>query len=144
MERLFPSITTVELLENLEAYALYFKSIIRECINTYSIAPRASLLKLKNSTDFQDFRDLCDEFLAIEEVGVKEAFGELVNNRDMSGKLTELNINMVLDKKQDSTDLLSMIPAGLAVGVYFVLPFAISVLDNIGGMFSLLDTLNKM
>lgn len=145
LERRLEGLTIVRLLEDMETFAVVFQPVIRECINSYSSGPRQALQKMKAMGNMlhESFSDLADGFLAVEEVGMKEAFAEVENNRSMLEKMSQLEADIQMEKKKDSTDLLSRIPMFLTVGAYFILPFLWISFAGVGEVFLMLEELQR-
>lgn len=145
LERRLEGLTIVRLLEDIEIFSVVFHPIIRECINSYSSGPREALQKMKimGSMLHESFSDLADGFLAVEEVGMKEAFAEVENNRSMLEKMSQLEADIQMERKKDSTDFLSKIPMVLTVGVYFILPFLFISFAGVGEVFLMLEELQR-
>lgn len=145
LERRLEGLTIVRLLEDMEIFAVVFQPVIRECVNSYSSGPREALQKMKavGRLLHESFSDLADGFLAVEEVGMKEAFAEVENNRNMLEKMSQLEADIQMEKRKDSTDLLSRIPMFLTVGVYFILPFLWISFAGVGEVFLMLEELQR-
>ncbi|MGN0506985.1 MAG: hypothetical protein ACI4FZ_10515 [Lachnospiraceae bacterium] len=143
LERRLEGVTIPALLEDIEIFAVVFQPVIRECINSYSSGPQAALLRMKQLGRLlhESFSELADGFLAVEKVGIPEAFAEVGNNRDMLEKMSQLEADIQLERKKDSTDLLSRIPMFLAVGVYFILPFLWVAFSGVEEVFLMLEEL---
>lgn len=144
MERVFPDVTAVDLLEAMETYASYFRRSIRDCINNYSTGPKAALIRLRDTADYDDFRDLIESFINVEDIGVSVAFVEVSNNREMIEKTNELMQDIQTSKKQDRTDVISKVPALLAVGAYFIVPFGVYVFGDVDELFDMLDSFQNL
>lgn len=142
MERMFPNITIVSILEEMETFAVMFRPSIRECINSYSSGPRQALEELKQKeSDHTWFVELIDGLLSADSVGIAAAFEEVENNRDSFERSKEIEAEVALDKKRDNTDFLAGIPMFLVIVVYFVGPFLInSVVD----LLSMLDVMRAL
>lgn len=143
LERRLEGLTITELLEDMEIFAVVFRPVIRECVNSYSSGPREALQKMKSTGRMlhESFSDLADGFLTIEEVGIEEAFAEVENNRNMLEKMSQLEADIQMERKKDSTDLISRIPMCLAVGAYFILPFLWVSFAGVGEVFLMLEEL---
>lgn len=140
MERLFPSITSVQILEEMENFARVFKPSLQKCINTYSAGPETALRELRDAEKGnEEFIELVDGFIAVEKVGIAAAFAEVAGNREMAQVIRELDEERNLLKQKDITDTLSMIPAVLVVGVYFIGPFTLNVFSRLMVMFEMLE-----
>lgn len=145
MERLFPNVKIISLLEEMETFAVMFRPSIRECINSYSSGPRQALLQLKeNEKDHIWFTELIDGLLSADSVGIEAAFEEVEHNREMFERIKELETDVTLEKKHDSTDLLASIPMVLVVAGYFIIPFFLRSLGDIGEMFSVMTQMQNM
>lgn len=145
MERLFPNVKIISLLEEMETFAVMFRPSIRECINTYSSGPRQALLNLKeNEKDHIWFTELIDGLLSADSVGIEAAFEEVEHNRDMFERIKELESDVALDKKRDSTDLLANLPMVVVLLGYFIVPFFFHSLGDIGEMFNVMEQMQGM
>ena len=87
------------------------------------------------------FAELADGFLSVDEVGIAKAFAEVEHNRILLEKMSQLEAEISLEKKKDSTELLSKIPMFLAVGVYFIIPFFLFSMYGVFEVFELLEEL---
>lgn len=142
MERLFPNVTCVQILEEMENFARIFKPSLQRCINSYSSGPIFALQELKDAErDSEEFVELVDGFIAVEKVGVAVAFAEVSGNREMTQVIKELDEEKNLSRQRDKTSMLSLIPAVLVVVVYFILPFSLNVLSRLFAMFEMLKGL---
>lgn len=140
MERLFPNITCVQILEEMENFARVFKPSLQACINSYSAGPQEALYELRRAEQACDeFTDLIDGFIAVEKVGVATAFAEVAGNREMEQEIKALNEERNLERQKDLTSTISYIPAILAVGIYFIAPFAVNVISRLFVMFEMLE-----
>lgn len=145
MERLFPNVTIVSLLEEMETFAVMFRPSIRQCINSYSSGPRQALLNLKQQeSDHVWFTELIDGLLSADSVGIKAAFEEVEHNREMFERIKELESEMALDKKRDSTDLLANIPMTVVLAGYFIVPFFLNALGGVNDMFGIMETMRSI
>ena len=143
MERRIKHMTVVNMLEDMEVFSKIFKTVLRSCINTYSSGPERALGRMKEQgiAIQEEFGELADAFLSVDEVGVEKAFEEVEHNRMLLEKMSKLEEDMNLERKRDSMDLIARIPMFLTVGVYFVLPFFTYSLKGVGEVFQLLEEL---
>ena len=140
MERLFPNITCVQILEEMENFARVFKPSLQACINSYSSGPQEALYELRRAEQGSDeFTDIIDGFIDVEKVGVATAFAEVAGNREMEQEIKALNEERNLERQRDFTSMISYVPAVLCVGVYFIAPFAINVISRLFVMFEMLE-----
>lgn len=142
MERLFPDVTVLGLLEEMESFAVVFRPSLRECINNYSLSRKDALLKLKAAeSDHIWFTQLIDGFLASDDVGIATAFANLDNNREMFERNKEFESEVLLAKKKDRTDIVALLPAIVILGGYFIIPF---VMDALGGVVDIYSAIEQM
>ena len=143
MERRLHGITMLGILEDMEAFSQVFKNVLRKCINSYPTGPDKALQKMKEEGKkiHSSFDELADGFLAVDEVGIEKAFAEVEHNRILLEKMSQLEAEISLEKKKDSTELLSKIPMFLAVGAYFVIPFFLFSMYGVLEVFELLEEL---
>lgn len=143
MERKIQGMTVLGLLKDMEVFAQNFRGCLRRCINAYGIGTKDALIKFKEEGKLihESFEELADAFLSVDEVGIELAFDEIEGNRRLLEKLTQLEADINMEKKKDSTDLLARIPSVLAVGVYFIAPFFMHSLQGVFDVFELLENL---
>lgn len=144
MEREFPTVTVLSLLEEMETFSSVFRKSIRECINNCPSGQIEALKKLKEKEKgFSRFAELIDGFLAADKVGIRRAFDELENSREMYERANELESERSLEKKRDFIELLSYIPSALVVGAYFIIPFCANVLNGVSDVFTSIEYLQS-
>ena len=143
MERKLHGITMLAILEDMEAFSQVFKNVLRKCINSCPAGPKKALQKMKEEGEqlHSSFAELADGFLSVDEVGIAKAFAEVEHNRILLEKMSQLEAEINLEKKKDSTELLSKIPMFLAVGVYFIIPFFLFSMYGVFEVFELLEEL---
>lgn len=145
MERRLPGMTVIGLLEDMEMFSKYFRSTLKKCINSYGGGADRALLRLKEEGKLlhEGFEPLADAFLSVDEVGIELAFAEVENNRRLMEKMTQLENEINLEKKRESTDLIAKLPMVLAVGAYFIIPFFMHSLQGVYEMFEILEDMQK-
>ncbi len=141
MERHFKTISVTNLLTDLELFSDMFKPELRTCINSYSSGPVAALKKLKEDGVKKDkrFREIADGFLAIDDVGIYEAFSDEAGNRECLEKMYELEKQMSSERKKEIVDIIAWIPACLVVFGYFVAPFVKTSLTELEYLFEVME-----
>lgn len=141
MERGFNTLSVVNLLTDLELFADVFKSEIKECINTYATGPYEALLRLKTKGSEKNplFTELADGFIAIDEVGIYEAFSDVSGNRECMEKMEELSETIDLDKKKSMLDIVAWLPGIIVIFGYFIIPFLKSSVYELTDLFGLLE-----
>lgn len=143
MERRFPEMTRLTLLEDMEAFSVRFRPILRECLNTYSSGPEQALRRMREQGGYYHpaFTEIAECFLMVEEVGVSAAFAGMENSRRMLEQEELLLAELQLENGKDRTELLSRLPSVLAVGAYFAVPFLLSALQGVWEIFEVLEGL---
>lgn len=141
MERRMMDNTVLEMLEDMEIFSGLFRTVLRNCINTYAMGAEEALqkLKLEGGAIHPAFRELADGFLAVDDVGIRKAFAEVENNRNRLEKLKQLEAEVRLERRKDGIDLLSRIPILLTLGMYFILPFLVTSLRGVYEVFYILN-----
>ncbi|MCR5584172.1 MAG: hypothetical protein K6F63_01905 [Lachnospiraceae bacterium] len=142
MERKLESITVVALLSDLELFANAFGSEIRECLNTWSEGPEEALkvLKKKGGKKNAYFNAIAEGFLAVDEVGLEEAFSDTISDRDSMEKFEELENDIRTEKRRDLTDIMAWIPGAVMLGGYFIIPFLKLTLGEMEELFKMLES----
>lgn len=145
MERKMKGTTIMGLLEDMEVFSRCFKCTLRKCISSYGADPEGALLRLKQEGGqlHTGFEELADAFLSVDEVGIELAFEEVENNRRLLEKMSRLEAEISIERKKDSIDSLARIPMVLAVGIYFILPFAVYSLQGAFEVFELLEEMQR-
>lgn len=143
LERKIQGNTIIDLLEDMELFSRCFQSCLQRCINSYGMGAKKALLRLKEEGKLvhENFEELADAFLAVDDVGIETAFEEVESNRRLLNKMAQLDAEINMERKKDSTDLLSRIPVILAVGLYFIVPFFLHSLQGVFEVFELLENL---
>lgn len=141
MERKLYGITIIGLLEDMEAFSQCYRNCLKRCVNSYGNGSENALLRLKEEgmALHENFEELADAFLSVDEVGIELAFEEVDSNRKLLEKMVQLENDFAMENKKDTTDLLSKIPSLLAVGGYFILPVFIHSLKGVYEIFDLLE-----
>lgn len=139
MESGLKSMSVLNLLCDLELFAIIFGREIRECINTLPSGMNEAFLNLKNNgiKKHIDFSAIAEGFLAVDEVGIAGAFGDIKLNKECSEKMQELEDMISLEKNRNLLDIIAWIPAVIMIFGYFILPFLFVTLKEMEGVFEL-------
>lgn len=143
MERRFPEMTRLTLLEDMEAFSMRFRPILRECLNNYSAGPEQALRRMREQGGrfHAAFAEIAECFLMVEEVGVEMAFAGMENSRQMLEREELFLAELQMENGKDRTELLSKFPSVLAVGAYFAVPFLLSAIQGVWEVFTILEGL---
>ncbi len=123
MQKRVPGITPVEILESMEAFSDIFRSSLQQCINNYSVNDGMALTELFEAEDYPEFRKLTDCFLAVDEAGVENAFEEVTAQITSFRENRELDRTILMDNNVMLASLLAVIPGGLVLFGYLLIPF---------------------
>lgn len=118
-----PHMNVEVLLEWMERFGYYFRPVLTECIDQYGSTEEAALEELKAKQDFPDFGRLVEDLAAADRVGVKEAFRDLVIQREFWMQKSRQTQETGLKQKEIWTQAAAYLPFGVSVFCYLVLPF---------------------
>lgn len=125
MQKNVPGISTVDILESMENFSDVFRPGLQQCINEFCVNDTEALNNLAASETYPDFLKLTDCFLAVDEAGVEAAFDEVseeITNFKENRRLTRA---IMLDNNALLGSLLSIIPGGLILFGYLLVPFMV-------------------
>lgn len=128
MQKSIPGMTAVKLLESLENAAVYYKPAVTECLYSIGISEKRAYAALKAAAAEPKLRGIADSFEMIEEVGIEKAFTEI------SSEITEFSEDRRSERRIAEENegllarLISVIPGGLILFGYLVMPFIIGAL----------------
>lgn len=123
MQKRVPGITPVEILESMEAFSDIFRNSLQQCINNFSVNDELALTELFEAEDYPEFRKLTDCFLAVDEAGVENAFEEVTAQITSFRESRELDRTILMDNNVLLASLLAVIPGGLVLFGYLLIPF---------------------
>lgn len=132
MQKKVPGISTVNILESMETFADVFKPGLQQCINEFCVNDIEALNNLAASETYPDFLRLTDCFLSVDEAGVEAAFDEVTEEIVNFKENRRLSRTITLDNNALLGSLLSVIPGGLILFGYLLIPFMVRSI----GMFS--------
>jgi hypothetical protein len=140
MERKLESITVTDLLSDLELFARAFGNEIRETLNILPGGAEKALrnLKEKGKKKNEYFESIADGFLAVDEVGIEDAFADTISDRENMEKMEELENTIRTEKRKDLTDIIAWIPGAVMLGGYFIIPFLKMTLGEMEELFNIL------
>lgn len=120
------------ILEWMERFAFCFKTSISECIMNYEHGDMDALEKMKNSESFEPFKRLVDNLIAVDRVGVEDAFDEIDAERDYYKEKRKQDNEIITNKKATIGKILAFAPLILTIVLEIVLPFVIMALKQVG------------
>lgn len=116
-------ITSMTILESMEEFSYIFKPAIQQCINEFNIDDIAALQRLYNTETYPGFRKIVDNFLMVDEVGLELAFAEVGAEIVNFKEDRKLERQMMLDDEVTLGTILAVIPGGLILFGYLLIPF---------------------
>ncbi len=121
--REFNTITSYSLLVWLERFAVTFKAPLQVAIQNYDSGPEEALKRLAEDNNFDAFKQIIERMqLALVRLNVKEAFEDIDIEREFYlEQRVEFNERSISNKASISS-MLSFLPAGLLILLYFVGP----------------------
>lgn len=140
MQKKVPGISTVDILESMENFSDIFRPGLQQCINEFCINDIEALNNLAMSETHPDFLRLTDCFLAVDEAGVEAAFDEVTEEIVNFKENRRLARTITLDNNALLGSLLAVIPGGLILFGYLLVPFMVRSIgmfntyqENLGG-----------
>ncbi len=141
LEREFRSTSVIGLLTEFESHAVYFREKLRRAIVMYSRS-REEALDMLYDYDSPEFMELVQSLKAVFKCGVKAAFSETEMDMVADAEMQRLDSRIAARKSADIADILKVIPAVIAFGTYFLVPFLWSAIGSVAEVFEVLQTLN--
>jgi hypothetical protein len=121
-------VTVMDLLEQMELFAVVFKRSIQECINDYNSGDIEALTKMKEKEAFGPFRRLVDNLIRCDMIPIENAFDEIASDRENYHDRRKQENEISIQKRADTVKPLSFIPA-VVVTVYLLLPMLVAGLN---------------
>ena len=121
MQMYVAHITVMDLLEQMEMFALVFKSSLRQCINDYNSGEVEALTQMMENETYDDFRRLVENLIKCDSMPIYEAFKEIASDRETQYDERKFENEKMIQKRADNIKPLSFIPV-LLILVYLILP----------------------
>lgn len=128
MQKSIPGMSAVRLLESIENAAVYYKRAVSECLSDIGISEKDAYETMRTLGRDAKLGGIADSFEMIEEVGIERAFTEI------SAEITEFSEDRRSERRIAEENegllarLISVIPGGLILFGYLVMPFIIGAL----------------
>ncbi len=114
-------ITVMDILEQMELFAVVFRPSLRECINEYNSGDIEALLKLKARETYGPFQRIVDSLIRCDDISISEAFNKLSTDRENYYERRKQEDEITIQKRADNIAPLAWLPGALVI-VYLVLP----------------------
>lgn len=131
---------TIEVfLEWMERFAFCFRQSITECITNLQLDEEAALKRMRDQESYPAFKRFCDNLLAIDEVGMVNAFDEVKTEQEYYKQQRALNNEIMLTRKSNLAGYLAWIPMIITIGGYLLYPFIAYAYKMLTSFRSVLD-----
>ena len=140
MEKDSPRVTTYELLREMESHSVLFRHLLTSVTMEFT-RDRDMALKLMQYNQPDEIREMADNFMAADRVGLKNAFNTIEADMNVTEAENALINEIRNDKAQNRLSLLVYIPFIISIGGNFILPF---VLSSLKGVTELMDVLGEL
>lgn len=131
--------TALQILVELESYAVVFKESIRICINDYGSSDIKALEDLKENEPYIPFTRIIDNFIRCDDMPIYEAFHEIDVDKDGYISRRKLANKKSIKKRAFRAFLLGVIPWCTLIA-YCIAP---PLLSTLNGLDSLTEELNN-
>lgn len=116
-------ISTYELLEAMEEFAVIFKLQLKACLTEYESGQIKALRHLKEKVSSHAMEKLIDNVIMCDEIGVEKALDELTLEKNFYNEKRKQQSEYNLEKKGVLCRFLAFIPLVITIGFYLILPF---------------------
>lgn len=114
-------ITVADILEQMEIFAVVFKTTIRECLNEYNSGDIEALERMRDRETNESFKHLVSNLIRCDEMPIAQAFEEIAADRENYFERRKQEEDFSIQRKADSIKPLAYLP-GILVLVYLILP----------------------
>ncbi len=130
-------ITVADILEQMEVFAVVFKSTIRECLNEFNSGDIEALERMKERETNDSFRHLVSNLIRCDDMPIYKAFNEIAADRENYFERRKQEDEFSIQRKADSIKPLAFLP-GILVMIYLVLPVMVMSLKALQDVLALL------
>lgn len=122
-------INPVVILESLECFGKWFKKPLGRCLNDFGTDEGEALRTLKSACKDVEFERIADCFILADELGVRDAFDEISTEIKAFREDRRSETAIRLDNDVLLGTLFAVIPGGLILFGYLLVPFMVSALN---------------
>lgn len=120
---MFMNIDTLEALRQLYQHSRIHKDMLLYCYHNFPSNPEKELTRLQSKTPIIEFKRFIGKLmLTINDLSLREAFSDLIIERDYIQRIREITANSALDRKRALCGPLSMVPLGLMIIGELIIP----------------------
>ncbi|MCR5331484.1 MAG: hypothetical protein K6E62_09905 [Lachnospiraceae bacterium] len=124
-----PGINPAVILESLESFSSIFRPYLKKCLNDYGVNENEALTVLRHSVTDPDFERIAECFMMADELGIKDAFDEIASEIRTFREDRRAERSIQLDNDTLLGSLTAIIPGGLILFGYLLIPFMVSALN---------------
>ncbi len=141
MERGLANIGTCELLESMEMFSDVFRENIQDALNLYQAGAENALAVLRDEGGKKsyEFKVLAEDFLAVSDVGIYQAFSSVEADRRGLEVMTDLSEEIMTSGKKNLMDVFSWIPGIIVMMGYLIIPFLRIALADLSEVFTMME-----
>ncbi len=133
-------LSIIDILEWLEMYSVTFKGGINDCINDFSSGGVEALAALGRLSDNERFLRIVSGLMAAsEDISIKEAFYELVQDKQYFLEKRKLLNEEIIEKKINAGKLFGFLPVYGFIVLYMVLPMVICAMNDMERYFTMMN-----
>lgn len=114
-------VTVIDILEQMELFAVVFKPAIRECINEYNSGDNEALQKMRERECYEPFLRLVDSLIRCDDITIENAFDEIASDRENFYERRKLENTQTIQRRADNIKPLAYVP-GILVLIYLIVP----------------------
>lgn len=114
-------VTVMDLLEQMELFAVVFKKSLQECMNDYNSGYIEALQRMKEKEAYGPFRRLVDNLIRCDAMSIDKAFDEISSERENYHERRKQENEISIQKRADNTKPMAFVPA-VIVTIYLLLP----------------------
>jgi hypothetical protein len=130
-------VTVADILEQMEIFAVVFKSTIQECLNEFNGGDIEALERMRERETNDSFRHLVSNLIRCDDMPICKAFNEIAADRENYFERRKQEDEFSIQRKADSIKPLAFLP-GILVMIYLVLPVVVMSLKALQDVLALL------
>ena len=114
---------TLDILYELSQQSRIHKDMLTYCYHSYPANPELELTRLQSKTPLTEFKRFIGKLkLTISDLSMKEAFSDLIIEREQIMRIREITVQATIDKKRGLCGPLSLTPLGFMVVGELLIP----------------------
>lgn len=117
---------TLDMLGQLAQHSRVHKDMFQHAYQGYPSNPELELTRLQSKTPLLEFKRFIGKLkLSISELSLKEAYGDLILEREHILRIRDMTVKAAINKKRTLCGILSMLPLGALILLDFLVPIGI-------------------